>query len=80
VLIDNVVANWCRSRSHHTGTAKSGQPDRDLTEQRRDRVVPVVLPVANTVAARTIWPPDDVVPRPRDGDLAPHIRQRQLRL
>src|SRR6202041_3274073 len=53
---------------------------RDLTEQRRDRMVPVNLHVANTIAARAIWPRDDVVPRLRGGDLALHICQQLLRL
>ena len=43
-------------------------------------MVPVVLQVANTIAARAIWPPDNVVPRLRDGDLTLHIRRRLLRL
>jgi hypothetical protein len=40
----------------------------------------VILHVANTIAARAIWPPDDVVPSLRGGDLALHICQQLLRL
>jgi hypothetical protein len=61
-------------------TAKSGQLDRDLTEQRRNRMVPVILHAANTTAARAIWPPDYVIPRLRGRDLPLDICQHQLRL
>jgi len=44
------MASRCRSRSATPGTVKSGQLHRDLTEQRRDRVIPVILHVANTTA------------------------------
>jgi hypothetical protein len=43
-------------------------------------MVAVILHVANTIAARAIWPPNDVVRRLRGGDLALHICQQQLRL
>ena len=62
------------------GTVKSGQLDRDLTEQRRNRMVPAVLHAANTIAVRAIWPPDYVVPRLRGRDLPLDICRHQLRL
>ena len=43
-------------------------------------MVAVILHVANTTAARAIWPPDDVIHRLRGGDLALHICQQLLRL
>src|SRR5271163_2697446 len=43
-------------------------------------MVAVILHVANTIAARAIGPPDDVVPPLRSGDLALHICQQLLRL
>jgi hypothetical protein len=38
------------------GAAKSGKPNHDLTEKRRDRMVPVNLHMPNTSAAWTIRP------------------------
>src|SRR5271163_1575488 len=43
-------------------------------------MVAVILHVANTIAARATWAPDDVVPRLRSGDLALHICQQLLGL
>jgi hypothetical protein len=62
------------------GAAKSGQLHRDLTEQRRDRMIAVILQAANTFAALAFWPPDDVVTRLRGGDFTLNTRQQQLRL
>jgi hypothetical protein len=38
------------------GTAESGDPHRDSTEKGGDRVLPVILYVANTSATWTIRP------------------------
>ena len=43
-------------------------------------MVPVILDAANTIAARAIWPPDDVVPRLRGHDFPLHTCQQLLRL
>jgi hypothetical protein len=60
------------------GTAKSGQLHRNLTEQRRDRMVSIIFHTANTIATQAIWPPEHVGPRLRGHDLALDIRQEQL--
>jgi hypothetical protein len=52
------------------GTAKSGQSHLDVTEQRRDRMVPIIVHTANTIATRAIWPPEHVSPCLRGRDLA----------
>jgi len=61
------------------GTAKPGKPHRDLAEQRRDRMVPVVL---HTARAATVWagrPPIGMLPGLRGDDLSLNARQQLLR-
>lgn len=41
-------------------TAKAGQPQPDLAEQRRDSMIPIVLHMANLAATPTVRPPDGV--------------------
>ena len=60
------------------GTAKSGKPHRDLAEKRRDRMVPVVLHVANAATASAIRPPDGVAPGLRGDDLLLEACQQLL--
>src|SRR3954452_21467438 len=47
---------------HSPSTAEAGQPDRDLAEQRGDRVLAIVLHAANALATPAPRPPDGVVP------------------
>jgi len=61
------------------GTAKPGKPWRDLAEQRRHRMVPVVLHMANTVTARAFRPPNGMAPSLRSDDLPLNARQQLLR-
>jgi hypothetical protein len=51
------------------GTTKSGKPYRRLTEKRRDRMVPVVLDLANAPTASAVWPPNGVPLGRRRNDL-----------
>src|SRR4051794_1970555 len=60
-------------------TAKAGQPDRNLAEQRGDRVQAIVLHAANARATPAPRPPDGVVPGLRGDDLPLDTRQHQLR-
>src|SRR3954468_11171048 len=60
-------------------TAKAGQPDRDLAEQCGDRVLAIVLHVANARATPAPRPPDGVVPGLRGDNLPLDARQHQLR-
>ena len=60
-------------------TAKAGQPDRDLAEQRGDRVLAIVLHAANALATPAPRPPDGVVPGLRGDNLPLDARQHQLR-
>jgi hypothetical protein len=61
------------------GTAKSGKSHRDLTEKSRDRMIPVVLHLANTAAALTIRPPNGVGSGLSGDDLPLDPRQQHLR-
>jgi len=61
------------------GTAKAGKPHRDPAEQRRHRMVPVVLHTAN---AATMWagrPPISMLPGLRGNDLPLNARKQPLR-
>jgi hypothetical protein len=53
-----------------------GQPHRDLTEERCDRVVAVIFHPANILAAGTNRPPDRMLARLCGGDLALNPRQQ----
>jgi len=61
------------------GTAKPGKPHCDLAEQRRHRMVPVVLQTPNPATARTTRPPNGVLPGLRGDDLPLNARQQPLR-
>jgi hypothetical protein len=61
------------------GTAKSGKPHRDLTEERGYRMIPVVLHVTNTATASTIRPPHRVGSGLSGDDLPLHPRKQKLR-
>src|SRR5215217_4621408 len=67
------------SRSCRSSTAEAGQPDRDLAEQRGDRVLAIVLHAVNTLATPTPRPPHGVVPGLRGDNLPLDARQHQLR-
>ena len=60
-------------------TAEAGQPDRDLAEQRGDRVLAIVLHAANALATPAPRPPHGVVPGLRGDNLPLDARQHQLR-
>jgi len=60
-------------------TAEARQPDRDLAEQRGDRVLAIVLHAANALATPAPRPPDGVVPGLRGDNLPLDARQHQLR-
>src|SRR3954451_23449978 len=60
-------------------TAEAGQPDRDLAEQRGDRVLAIVLHAANALAIPAPRPPHGVVPGLRGDNLPLDARQHQLR-
>src|SRR4051812_37556538 len=60
-------------------TAEAGQPDRDLAEQRGDRVPAIVLHAANALATPAPRPPDGMVPGLRGDNLPLDARQHQLR-
>src|SRR3954452_14705960 len=60
-------------------TAEAGQPDRDLAEQRGDRVLAIVLYAANARATPAPRPPHGVVPCLRGDDLPLDAPQHQLR-
>src|SRR5215208_3993472 len=68
----------CSSRAA-ASTAKAGQPDRDLAEQRGDRVLAIVLHAANALAMPAPRPPHGVVPGLRGDDLPLDARPHQLR-
>jgi hypothetical protein len=68
----------CLSRAA-ASTAEAGQPDRDLAEQRGDRVLAIVLHAANARATPAPRPPDGVVPGRRGDNLPLDARQHQLR-
>ncbi len=61
------------------GAAKAGKPNLHLTEESVYRVIPVVLDLANTPAASTIQPPNDVGSGLSGDDLPLDLRQQQLR-
>ena len=58
------------------GTSKPGQPHRHLTEERRDRMVTIILHLANPIGAGANRPPDRVPFRLRAGDLPLNPRQQ----
>src|SRR3954464_8068420 len=60
-------------------TAEAGQLDRDLSEQRGDRVLAIVLHAANALATPAPRPPHGVVPGLRSDNLPLDPRQHQLR-
>ena len=61
------------------GTAKPRQPQRHLSEQRRDRVITIIFHPANPIAAGANRPTDRVLPRLRGGDLALNPREQLFR-
>ncbi len=61
------------------GAAKPGKPQRDLAEQRRDRLVPAVLHTASAVTARAFRPPNGVIPGLRGDNLLLNTREQPLR-
>ncbi len=61
------------------GTAKPGKPHRDLAEQHRDRMVPVVLHTASAVTVRAFRSLNGVVPGLRGDDRLLNTRQQPLR-
>jgi hypothetical protein len=60
------------------GTAKAGKPQRNLTEERRNRVVSVVLHMANSPTASASRPSKGVAPGLHGNDLLLQARQQQL--
>src|SRR3954470_23882462 len=60
------------------GTAKAGKPQRNLAEQRRNRVVSVVLHMANSATASASRPSKGVAPGLRGNDLLVEARQQPL--
>ena len=60
------------------GTAKPGQPQRDLAEQCCDRMIPVVLHMANSPTASAGRPSAGMAPGLRGNDLPLQTRQQQL--
>ena len=61
------------------GTAKPGKPHHGLAEQRRHRMVPVILHTANVATARAIRLPNGVLPGLRGDDLPLNAREQPLR-
>src|ERR1700682_3345566 len=61
------------------GATQSGNAHYDLTEQRRDRMLPVILHVTNTSAARTIRPENGVGSGLSGDDFLLEGRQQLLR-
>src|ERR1022692_4280997 len=61
------------------GAAKSRKPHDDLTEKRGDRMLPVILHVTNTSAARTIRPKNGVGPGLSGHDFLLENRKQLLR-
>jgi len=61
------------------GTAKAGKPHCDRAEQRRHRMVPVVLHTANIATVWAARPPNGVLPGLRGDDLPLNARQQPLR-
>src|ERR1700736_1292957 len=61
------------------GAAKSGKAHHHLTEKRGDRMLPVILHVTNTSAARTIRPESGVGSGLRGHDFLLENRQQLLR-
>src|SRR4051794_35751674 len=59
-------------------TAKAGKPQRDFAEQRRNRVVSVVLHVANSATASASRPSKGVAPGLRGNGLLLQARQQPL--
>src|SRR4051812_34679625 len=68
----------CPSRAA-ASTAEAGQPDRDLAEQRGNRVLAIVLHAVNALATPAPRPPHGVVPGLRGDHLPLDARQHQLR-
>ena len=62
------------------GAAKPRKPHRDLAKQRRHRMVPVVLHLANPATARAIRPPNRVLLGLHGDDLSLNTCQQPLRL
>src|SRR5690242_16541495 len=60
------------------GTAKPGQPHRDLAKQGGDRMVPVVLHTTNLAAASAIRSPNGMTSGLRGDDLLLESRQQPL--
>ena len=65
----------CLDAAAH-GTTKPRQPQYHLSEQRRDRVVTIILHPANPIAAGANRPLDGVLPRLRGGDLVLNPREQ----
>src|SRR5690349_17983263 len=63
-----------------SSTAKPGQPHPDLAEQRRDRMILVVLHTTNLATAAAIRSSNGVVPGLRGNDLLLESRQQPLSL
>src|SRR5690349_18921660 len=61
-----------------SGTAEPRKPHPDLAEQRRDRMIPIVLHMANLATAATIRLPNGVVTGLRGNDLLLESCQQQL--
>lgn len=61
------------------GTAKAGKPYRHLAEERRHRMVAVVLHTANIATACAARPPNGVLPGLRSHDLPLNTCEQQLR-
>ena len=70
----------CHARLGRTaaGAAKAGQPDRDPAEQRRNRVLAIVLHPAGSAATPALWPPDGVNAGLRGDDLLLDAGQEPL--
>jgi hypothetical protein len=83
------VQFWCRAAMRWPidacldaaarGTLKPGQPHPHLTEERRDRVVTIILYPGNPVAAGANLPPGRVLSRLRGGDLSLHHGKQLFR-
>src|SRR5690242_13353918 len=65
-------------RCRRTRQAKPRQPHPDLAEQRRDRMIPIVLHMANLATASAIRSPNGVLPGLRGNDLLLESRQQPL--